>query len=70
MRVKKTKGSNVGNDVLNYIKENRSDLTTQVRHGSVEVGILDGVLTGGHFKLRSAMKQAGLNSAEIDNALA
>jgi hypothetical protein len=70
MRVKKTSGSKVGNEILSYIKENRGDLTTQVTHGSVEVGILDGILTGGHFKLRSAMKQAGLSQVEIDNALA
>lgn len=70
MRVKKTSGSKVGNEILSYIKENRGDLTTQVTHGSVEVGILDGILTGGHFKLRSACKQAGLTTAEIDNALA
>ena len=69
-RIKKSKGSVVGKELLQYIKENRTDLTTQVTHGSVDVSIDDGVLVGGHFKLRSAMKQAGLNSAEIDNALA
>ena len=70
MRVKKTSGTKVGNDILSYIKENKEGLTTQVRHGSVEVEVLNGILTGGHFKLRSAMKQAGLSMAEIDNALA
>ncbi len=69
-RVKKTSGSKVGNDILMYIKENRNDLTTQVTHGSVDVEVIDGILTGGHFKLRSACKQAGLSQGEIDNALA
>ena len=69
-RIKKTKGSIVGKELLQYIKENRNDLTTQVTHGSIDVSIVEDVLTGGHFKLRSAMKQAGLTSNEIENALA
>ena len=68
-RVKKTKGEKVGNDIINFIIENRNDLTTDVKHGSVSVSIVDDVLTGGHFKLRSAFKQAGLTETEIENAL-
>ena len=69
-RVKKTKGKKIGNDILSFIIDNRNDLTTDVKHGSVSVSIVDGILTGGHFKLRSAMKQAGLTEDEIENALA
>ena len=68
-RVKKTKGEKIGNDILSFIQENRSDLTTDVKHGSVSVSIIDDVLTGGHFKLRSAFKQAGLTDDEIESAL-
>ena len=68
-RVKKTKGEKVGNDIISFILENRTDLTTDVKHGSVSVSIIDGILTGGHFKLRSAFKQAGLTDDEIENAL-
>ena len=69
-RVKKTKGEKIGNDILSFIQENRNDLATDVKHGSVSVSIVDDVLTGVHFKLRSAMKQAGLTEDEIENALA
>ena len=69
-RVKKTKGEKIGNYILSFIIENRNDLATDVTHGSVSVSIVDDVLTGGHFKLRSAMKQAGLTEDEIENALA
>ena len=55
-RVKKTSGEKVGNEVISFIQENRADLTTDVKHGSISVSIIDDVLTGGHFKLRSAMK--------------
>ena len=68
-RVKKTKGEKIGNDIISFILENRTDLTTDVKHGSISVSIVDDVLTGGHFKLRSAMKQAGLTETEIENAL-
>ena len=69
-RIKKTSGEKVGNDIISFILENRTDLTTDVKHGSVSVSIVDDVLTGVHFKLRSAMKQAGLTEDEIENALA
>jgi len=68
-RVKKTKGEKIGNDIINFIIENRHDLATDVKHGSVSVSIIDDVLTGGHFKIRSACKQAGLSETEIENAL-
>jgi hypothetical protein len=44
-------------------------LTTDVKHGSVSVSIVDDIVTGGHFKLRSAFKQAGLTDDEIESAL-
>ena len=69
-RVKKSKGEKIGNDIVSFILENRNDLSTEVKHGSVSVSVIDDVLTGGHFKLRSAMRQAGLNEQEIEEALA
>ena len=69
-RVRKTKGEKIGNDILSFIQENRANLATEVKYGSVSVSIIDGIVTGGHFKLRSAMKQAGLTEDEIENALA
>ena len=68
-RVKKSKGEKIGNDIVSFITANRNDLSTEVKHGSVSVSIINDVLTGGHFKLRSAMKQAGLSEAEIEEAL-
>ena len=68
-RVKKTKGEKIGNDILSFIQENRNDLTTDVKHGSVSVSIVDDIVTGGHFKLRSAFRQAGLTDDEIESAL-
>ena len=68
-RVKKTKGEKVGNEVISFIIQNRNELTTDVKHGSVSVSIIDDVLTGGHFKIRSACKQAGLTEDEIERAL-
>jgi hypothetical protein len=68
-QTKKGKGEKIGSEVMNFIIENRDDVPVNITHGSVSCNIEDGVLTGGHFKIRSAFKQAGLSEQEIAQAL-
>jgi len=63
------KGDKVSQEILTFIKKNKANLNTAVGYGGNAVSIDNDVLTGGHFKLRSAMKQAGLTVAEQDKAL-
>jgi len=71
-RVKRGSGKaeKVSNDIITFIKKNRANLSTNVGYGGNAVSVEGDILTGGHFKLRSAMRQAGLTIAEQDKALA
>lgn len=70
-RITKTNGTTkVSESIIAFIKANRNDLSTCCGWGGNEVSVSGKVLSGGHFKLRSAMLQAGLSAVEIEKALA
>ena len=52
--------SKLVNDVKEYLKKSNGELTVKYLQGSIEPTLQDGILTGGHFKVKSLLSVCGI----------